>query len=122
MNSKAIGAALICILILDFIYLSLTKKFYNNLVRSIQGENIVINNLGLLLAYFFIIFGYYYFIIRKNASVLDAFLLGLTTYGIYEGTNYAIFKKWTLQAVLLDTLWGGVLFGATRYLTQKLNL
>ena len=53
MNFKAISAALICILILDFMYLSLTKNFYNNLVKSIQGENIVINNLGLLLAYFF---------------------------------------------------------------------
>jgi uncharacterized membrane protein len=122
MNFKAISAALICILILDFMYLSLTKNFYNNLVKSIQGENIVINNLGLLLAYFFIIFSYYYFIIAKNGSVLDAFLLGLTTYGIYEATNYAIFKKWTFKAGLLDTLWGGILFGTTRYLTKKLNL
>lgn len=119
MNFKAIGAALICILVLDFIYLSLTKNFYNNLVRSIQGQNIVINNLGLLLAYFLMIFSYNYFIIEKKGSVLDAFLLGISIYGIYEGTNYAIFKKWTLQAVILDTIWGGILFGTTRYLTQK---
>ena len=120
MNFKAIGAALICILILDYIYLSLSKNFFNNLVRSIQGQNIVINNLGLVLVYFLMIFSYNYFIIEKKGSVLDAFLLGISIYGIFGTTNYAIFKKWTMQAVLQDTIWGGVLFGTTRYLTQKL--
>jgi len=38
------------------------------------------------------------------------FLFGACIYAVYEGTNYAIFQNWPLAMVLLDTLWGGVLF------------
>ena len=33
-------------------------------------------------------------------------LVGLVTYGVYNGTNYAILKNWTPKVAILDTLWG----------------
>ena len=36
-------------------------------------------------------------------------------------TNYAIFKKWNMTAVIMDTLWGGILFSLTRYLTTQIT-
>jgi len=37
--------------------------------------------------------------------------LGLLAYGTYEFTNYATLKDWTMQQVVMDTLWGGALTG-----------
>ena len=117
MKIKAISAALLCMLVLDFIYLSLTKNFYNNLVKSIQGQNIVIKPVPMVLVYLLLAFAYYYFILEKNGTIKDAFILGISIYGTFDLTNYAIFNKWNLKAVLMDTLWGGILFSLTRYLT-----
>lgn len=115
--NKAIIYASICMLLLDIIYLSLSKNFFNNLVNSIQGSNIKIKPIGIVFVYLLLIFVYNYFIIERNGSVLDAFLLGLSIYGVYDLTNYSIFNKWNIQAVIMDTLWGGILFSLTRYLT-----
>ena len=45
-------------------------------------------------------------------------LLGLLVYGVYDTTNYAIFNKWDFKTVVMDTLWGGVLFSLTTFLTS----
>ena len=55
----------------------------------------------------------------QKKSLPDAFLLGIVIYGVYETTSYALLDKWTLNAVLLDTLWGGILFTTTYFLTLK---
>jgi uncharacterized membrane protein len=47
----------------------------------------------------------------------DVFLLGMCVYGIYEGTNYAVFKNWPPYLFVVDTLWGGILL----YLTVRFN-
>jgi len=73
--------------------------------------------------YFLLVFVINYFIIQKNKPPLDAFILGFCVYGIYEGTNYAMFKKWPMQIALMDTIWGGILFALTTYITYiSLNL
>ena len=102
---------------LDFLYLSTFGKFFNNLVQSIQGSVISMNLTGAILCYILLIFGLNYFIIDPKQPIADAFLLGIVIYGVYETTNYAILKKWTPQAVALDTLWGGVLMATTAKLT-----
>ena len=75
---------------------------------------------GAALCYIFLIFGLYYFILSENRSAFDAFILGLVIYGVYETTTYAIFKKWSFHLVLIDTLWGGVLFALTTIITYHL--
>jgi uncharacterized membrane protein len=42
---------------------------------------------------------------------LGGALLGLMCYGTYEFTNYATLRAWSMQQVIADTLWGGVLTG-----------
>jgi uncharacterized membrane protein len=41
-------------------------------------------------------------------------------YGVYETTNYAIIKKWSPYAIVLDTVWGGILYTLVTYFTRKL--
>ena len=67
------------------------------------------------------IFGLNYFIIRKNESITDAFVLGILVYGVFETTNGAIFKTWNVKTSLIDTLWGGFLFATVTYLTKKIT-
>lgn len=109
----------IIMLFLDAIYLTLFSGFFNNLVQSIQGSKIQFKLSGAILCYLFLIAGLYYFIIAPKKSVKDAFYLGIVIYGVYETTSYAILKKWTAKAVLMDTLWGGILFALTTALTYR---
>jgi uncharacterized membrane protein len=113
MKLKHLLISAIAMLVLDFIYLGTFAGFFNNLVKSIQGTKIKFNVFGALLCYILLIGGLNYFIIDQKKSVLDAFILGIVIYGVYETTNLAIFDKWDIKAVALDTLWGGILFALT---------
>jgi uncharacterized membrane protein len=54
--------------------------------------------------------------------VQDAFLLGLVIYGVSETTNWALFDKWSLITVIIDTLWGATLFGLTTFIVHLIHL
>ena len=60
-------------------------------------------------------------IIKPHKSVSEAFLLGIVIYGVYETTNYALFKNWSILSVIIDTLWGGLLFASTTYIVNLLR-
>jgi uncharacterized membrane protein len=60
-----------------------------------------------------------YPIIKPNKSIIEAFLLGLVIYGVYETTNYALLEKWSLKTVIIDTLWGGILFALTTFIINS---
>jgi uncharacterized membrane protein len=106
---------------IDFIYLNVMKNYFNNQVQRIQGSPIKINYLGTALCYIFLIIGINYFIIKPHKSVNDAFLLGIIIYGVYETTSYALLKNWSIITVIIDTLWGGLLFATTTYLINLLR-
>jgi uncharacterized membrane protein len=107
-------------LILDFSYLYLFRDFMLPLLKNIQKADVKINIMSALACYIILVSGLYYFIIRKNASPKDAFLLGVLINGVYETTNYAFFKDWSPLLVILDTLWGGILLGTTTFLYYKI--
>ena len=52
---------------------------------------------------------------------MDAAILGLVIYGVFDAVNYAIFSKYDLLIALKDTFWGATLFYMTTYLTYKIN-
>ena len=106
----------IIILILDAIYLYTTKPIMEKQINIIQKSSIKLNMLSVTLCYITIILGLYYFIWKPHKPVKDAFLLGLFSYGIYEFTNWAIFKDWKPFIVVLDILWGGTLFALTTFI------
>ena len=83
---------------------------FNNVIKNIQGNNIKLKLDGAIYAYICIVLIFNYFIIYKKGKLLDAFMLGFLTYGIFEGTNRAIFSNWTINVMLIDSLWGGILF------------
>jgi uncharacterized membrane protein len=105
----------ILLVTIDFIYLNIIGDYFRRQIYNVQGSQMKINYLGAVLCYIFLIAGINYFIIKPRKSVSDAFLLGIVIYAVYETTNYALLKDWSILTVIMDTLWGGVLFALTTY-------
>jgi len=112
----------ILFVVIDFIYLNLIKKYFENQVKAVQGSQLQVNFLGAILCYIFLIFGLNYFIIKPKRTPYDAFLMGILIYGVFETTNYALFKNWSVLTVILDTLWGGTLFAIVTFIIGKLRM
>tara|TARA_B110000285_G_scaffold20860_1_gene20200 strand:- start:327 stop:701 length:375 start_codon:yes stop_codon:yes gene_type:complete len=104
---------------LDFIYLSLTKKYFNDQVKLVQETPIKLNIIATIACYILLSMGIFYFIIKKNFSYLESFYLGIFVYGVYDLTTMAILKNWKWNTVVMDTLWGGTLFVLVKFLFQK---
>lgn len=104
---------------LDFIYLSSTKKYFNDQVQLVQGSTIKLNIIATIACYILLSMGIYYFIIKKNFSYSETFYLGIFVYGVYDLTTMAILKNWKWNTVIMDTLWGGTLFVLVKFLFQK---
>ena len=111
----------ILILLIDSVYLNLFSGYFANQVKNVQNSSLKLNLTGAALAYLFIIIIFNYFVIGFKMNLSESFLLGLSVYGVYEGTTYAIFKNWSLLSVFIDTLWGGILFFLTNYIMQLLK-
>jgi len=105
----------------DYIYLNIVKDYFQNQIQKVQGSPIKLNFLGAAICYVFLIIGINYFIIKPHKSASEAFLLGLIIYGVYETTNYTLFKNWSIFTVIIDTLWGGILFATTTYIINMLR-
>ncbi len=99
-------------LVLDGIYFTVNSKFLSTTVKAVQKSPVSVKYGSVALTYVFMVALLYYFIIKPNRKAMDAFYLGLGVYGVYELTNYATLTNWPLSLVLMDTLWGGILFAS----------
>jgi len=105
---------------LDFIYLSSTTNYFNHQVKLVQGTPLQLNIVPTICCYILLSLGIYYFVINKNLSYLESFYLGIFVYGVYDLTTMAILKNWKLTTVVMDTLWGGILFVLVKFFFEKL--
>ena len=111
-----IGIIYLITIIID-IPMIMNNKMYNNLFLSINdNKQISLNNsiyLSIFLAYFFISFGLYYFVIKNSTdfkqTLIEAFIFGIILYGVYDTTNYATILKYDKWVAIIDTFWGGIL-------------
>ena len=108
----------ILFVVLDSIYLNLIKDYFLKQINLVQKSPIKLDFFAILLCYIFLIFGINYFIIQPDRSIQDAFILGFIIYGVYETTNKALLSKWSWLTVIMDTLWGGILFALTTYIIK----
>jgi len=113
------------LLLLDAMYLFFIRHYFNNQIKRVQGVPIKLNYYGIVICYLTLILGLNYFIISDGSirigggndmtskKILDAFLLGILIYGVYETTNLSILKNWSMKTVIIDTLWGGIVLSST---------
>lgn len=125
-NTKGLLLGVVLFLALDAVYLGSTSGMWNKLLIRITGEKIQFRVIYAVACYLLILGAWYYFIFlqyksHKNVkkSVMDAAILGFTTYGIYETTNAAIMRNWQFKYVVMDTLWGSILYSTVTFLTLK---
>ena len=120
---KEIIIVALLMIIIDAMYISIIGKDYIGMIEKIQKKKIKMNSYGVFISYFFLVLGLYYFVIKdlklkkkNNQYLIDAFMLGLVIYGVYEGTSYALIEDWYEKYLLVDTIWGGILFALVSYI------
>jgi len=116
---KVIFVVAFVFLLLDFIYLSSIKGYFENQIMWVQRVPLEMNVGATILCYLLLIFGIHYFIIKPERSIKEAFILGILIYGVFETTNKSLFSDWKWTTVFMDTLWGGILFSLTIYIFRK---
>ena len=121
-----IGIIILLLVGFDMVYIYFMKDMFSNQVRIIQGEPLLIDKralIGAVICYVLLATGLYYFAIsKKNSSIFDAFLLGLVVYGVFDSTNFLMFRKWDWRIMVIDGLWGGVLFSMVYWVFLRLKI
>lgn len=107
---------------IDSAYLISMKGYFDEQIKQIQGSGIQMNLYAAILCYISLVFGLYYFIIKDKKPLYQAFLLGLVIYSVYEFTTWALLKNWKMQTVIIDSLWGAILFTLTTAIVYKVYL
>ena len=112
--------------IIDFIYLTLISPYFKQQIRDVQGSESNFRIISVILCYVALVFALNIFILNTDSSkedkILKAFILGICIYAVYEMTNYALLNNWHIRTVVIDTLWGGVLFALTTFLITTINI
>ena len=106
--------------LIDMVYLTSAKHFFNAQIKAVQKTDLVLNLTSTLLCYIILTTGIFYFAIYKKLSLIETALLGLFVYGIFGTTTHAIFKEWKWITVLMDTVWGAILFSTSVYVHRIL--
>lgn len=95
---------------IDSIYLRQIYPLFNKMIINIQGTKLKLNYYSASLCYIILIFSFIYFVINKNFNNYDTFLFGFVIYSVYETTSHATLNKWNNKLLLVDSIWGGLLF------------
>lgn len=120
LNTKFLVSSIVLV-VLDYFYLNLISSHFNQQILDVQNSPMKLRIVPAIVCYIALILGINYFILQKESKVLDATLLGLVIYTVYETTNMALFDKWNIKSVLIDSTWGGILFGLTTIIVNKLT-
>ena len=117
---SAFISILVILVLIDSVYLFLTKSIFGEMVAKIQRTAIQFRLEGAIIVYLLLAVALYYFIVKPGLSVWKAGLLGLVIYGTFDFTNYAMFKNYDLKIAIMDTVWGSLLFMATVLFQKQL--
>jgi uncharacterized membrane protein len=127
MEIKVLALIFIIILFLDGIVLTSLKNLWNTTVMNVQHHKLVFNMKYAFVSYILLVYGLYFFVYKHitkqnwiNESIINGFIFGLIVYGVFDMTNLAIFKNYSLFTGLIDMLWGSLLMSITSFLTYYL--
>lgn len=104
-------------LAIDSIWLSLIGPTAQKMILKIQGSPLSIRIVPAILIYFVLAY-----LVTVPKDLTGAFLLGFSTYAIYDLTNYAMLKKYSLTFAIGDMIWGGVLMASVWYIKDNLSI
>jgi len=90
---------------LDVPWLMVSNTFASSMIRKIQGKDLELKAAPAMVVYFALA----YLALLPKTSV-EAFLLGLCVYAVYDFTNLATLANYDWRFAVADSLWGGILF------------
>lgn len=109
MIGQIIFTALFLIVLDTFWFSWSLPNVYQPSFTKIQGSPMTLKVGGGLVAWILIALGINYFAVIKDnvwTSLFRGALFGFIVYGVYNATNYATFKDYSLSIATIDTLWG----------------
>lgn len=109
------GTAVLLLIFIDLPWLLLIGETAQRLILRIQGSEMRLRYPPALVVYLALAY-----LVTKTDSPLEAFKVGVAVYAVYDFTNYAMFKNYTLSFALMDSLWGGILMAMTRYALDRI--
>lgn len=106
------------LVVLDLPWLFIQGDAVQDIVRDIQGDRSMNVRLwGAIPVYLALAYT-----ATQVTSVPRAFLMGMTTYAVYDFTQIVTFDKYPIWFAVADTLWGGVLMALAWWILSKMNL
>ena len=107
----------IILLVVDSGYLYSTSTLFGETVKNIQHSSMNIRYGSVFVVYALLAYGLIHFVKR---SVKDAAILGAVIYGVFDFTNYAMFRDYGLHIAIMDTIWGSILMATTTYIYSNI--
>ena len=123
--------SLFIFIVVDLIWIAgIMKNFYRmqlgHLSRTTNGS-MSPNIPSSIIVWMLIVLGLILFVLPKIPKTGPGFegilwgaLFGLVVYGVYDLTNYALLKDWTLSMTIVDMLWGTVACGISGFIVGHL--
>lgn len=118
---KEILILALIILLVDALFLKIISRTFGKMIQNIQGSEMKIRWNYAMFVYALIVVQIYFLLIKHKRPLSDAFLLGATTYGIFDFTSMAILKNYKLNIALIDMFWGGTLYYIVLMLFRKIT-
>lgn len=118
---KEILILALIILLVDALFLKIISRTFGKMIQNIQGSEMKIRWNYAMFVYALIVVQIYFLLIKHKRPLSDAFLLGATTYGIFDFTSMAILKNYKLNIALIDMFWGGTLYYIVFMLFRKIT-
>ena len=94
--------------LLEFVWISSMRAFYNRSFRRIQSDwSGKYKIIPAVLAYI-VLWGVIYILLLRDVKtpIINAIALGLGIYGVYNLTNMATLDRYSWPVALIDTTWG----------------
>jgi len=111
---KGLVAAILLIM-LDIPWLLATYSRSQSMFSNIQGSPLKMRMAAAIPVYIALSY-----LLLQQTSVAGAGASGLAVYAVYDFTNLAVFKNYTFEFAVADTLWGGVLFSISYYILHTI--
>ena len=107
--------AMIIIILIDIPWLAFQMSPSQKMFSEIQGKPVRMTLWPAVIVYIALAY-----LLLLQTSMSGAFLSGAAVYAVYEFTNMAVFKDYSLGFAVADTLWGGVLFAIAYLLVKRI--
>jgi len=114
------------LLVIDMVWIRGFTSFHKTQLEKVQKSPLQIDMKAGTLFYVLAAIAYFQIIKKMSINKEDAFkkgaLLGLLMYGTFDITNKTIFKDYTWDYAIKDTLWGTFAMGIASYIAYSFNI